>query len=753
MKNLSIVLLLFFCILNTYATEFNAEHITDFGVGGDYCGFDGYIEFPYLFTFCDYGLEVFTISDINGDITSIATLPIPGLAYSMQKIGENVFISNYNPEYTFASSLYKIDVSNPFQPEITESLIDCNYGINQLRDYNEYLAFHKTINGYCTELVFLDIIDLEEVVAIPWQHSTYAVNDTIIGHLQHPNYNSATLYNISDIENITFLTNVDLSASSFVGGNIYPLGDNKIVITPNDGLSFWDVSDIYNWQFLSDYTTVTPGSKFGGVNRIDDYLLVPQQSTCIEVLDIGDFSDPAFVSFWDFPDFFYYYWYFSYSHILNYDYNLYIGTFQDGIFSLSFENGYISFSNKFMSDVLHFIDPLIYDNHLITTSYNDGSQIYDISDLETPFKVTSILDSNFTFYQDIHSGYLITKYDDREYINKVAIFDIADITSPLMLSEFSSSNEFYYLLNPSENNAIYLQYVFPTDKIEKYDISQPEDPQLIMEFDLPESMSLGFFHNNYTYFLTDENGYDLYIYSNFENEQPILENHIIDFCYGTYCHITHIPPYLQLFSLSTNEKFYDLLDPLNPSVAFTLDRSSSGYTSYIKDSVLYSPDNYVINLFDISNNPSGQLEPFESMLLNSWYRGLNFINIGNQNYLLVTQLECISVYEYEIVFSAVDDELISVSPQLTNYPNPFNPETKIVFNIPESSKVKVEIFNVKGQKVRQLVSGIRQLPDGQHSIIWNGTDENNQQVSTGVYFYQLEVDGKPVASRKMLMMK
>ncbi|HHE65097.1 MAG TPA: hypothetical protein ENL09_03640, partial [Bacteroidetes bacterium] len=46
-----------------------------------------------------------------------------------------------------------------------------------------------------------------------------------------------------------------------------------------------------------------------------------------------------------------------------------------------------------------------------------------------------------------------------------------------------------------------------------------------------------------------------------------------------------------------------------------------------------------------------------------------------------------------------------------------------------------------------------QLSSGQHSITWDGTDQNNQVVSSGVYFYQLEVAGKAVATKKCLLLK
>ena len=86
-----------------------------------------------------------------------------------------------------------------------------------------------------------------------------------------------------------------------------------------------------------------------------------------------------------------------------------------------------------------------------------------------------------------------------------------------------------------------------------------------------------------------------------------------------------------------------------------------------------------------------------------------------------------------------------------NYPNPFNPATTISFSVAQTtSDVSLEIFNIKGQKVKTLYSGIAE--EGKHSILWNGKDTNDKSVSSGIYFYKLTT-GKKELTRKMLMLK
>ena len=98
------------------------------------------------------------------------------------------------------------------------------------------------------------------------------------------------------------------------------------------------------------------------------------------------------------------------------------------------------------------------------------------------------------------------------------------------------------------------------------------------------------------------------------------------------------------------------------------------------------------------------------------------------------------------------NEITSVKSELSqNYPNPFNPITTISFSVTQTSSfVTLNIYNIKGQQVKQLIS--EQLPAGQHSVVWNGKDDKNKSVSTGIYFYKLKVK-KYEKTRKMILLK
>jgi len=85
-----------------------------------------------------------------------------------------------------------------------------------------------------------------------------------------------------------------------------------------------------------------------------------------------------------------------------------------------------------------------------------------------------------------------------------------------------------------------------------------------------------------------------------------------------------------------------------------------------------------------------------------------------------------------------------------NYPNPFNASTEITFNTPVQSEVSLEVYNLAGQKIATLANDTYNA--GEHSVIWNSTSDNGQVVSSGVYFYRLQVNDRS-ETRKMVLIK
>jgi hypothetical protein len=86
-----------------------------------------------------------------------------------------------------------------------------------------------------------------------------------------------------------------------------------------------------------------------------------------------------------------------------------------------------------------------------------------------------------------------------------------------------------------------------------------------------------------------------------------------------------------------------------------------------------------------------------------------------------------------------------------NYPNPFNPSTSIDYSLQNAGNVSIDVFNVKGQKVRTLVNERKDA--GNHTVVWNGDNDDEKSVTSGVYFYKIRVDGRYGGTRKMILLK
>jgi hypothetical protein len=87
-----------------------------------------------------------------------------------------------------------------------------------------------------------------------------------------------------------------------------------------------------------------------------------------------------------------------------------------------------------------------------------------------------------------------------------------------------------------------------------------------------------------------------------------------------------------------------------------------------------------------------------------------------------------------------------------NYPNPFNPTTSIEYLVPDGDGLRVSlvVYDVRGARVRTLVN--REQVGGRYTAKWDGRNDNNAQVSSGVYFYRLEA-GRNVDTRRMLLLR
>ena len=108
-----------------------------------------------------------------------------------------------------------------------------------------------------------------------------------------------------------------------------------------------------------------------------------------------------------------------------------------------------------------------------------------------------------------------------------------------------------------------------------------------------------------------------------------------------------------------------------------------------------------------------------------------------------------------VLIAILPERLPTQTQLLANYPNPFNPETWIPFQLAQDSTVTARIYDVTGKQIRMIELG--HIPAGNYveankAIYWDGRTEAGEQVSSGTYFYQIEA-GDYTETRKMVILK
>jgi hypothetical protein len=171
------------------------------------------------------------------------------------------------------------------------------------------------------------------------------------------------------------------------------------------------------------------------------------------------------------------------------------------------------------------------------------------------------------------------------------------------------------------------------------------------------------------------------------------------------------------------------------------------------DPLFINPDEGDFHLQDTSPCIGAGINEIE--ISGTWYYAPLFDIEGNPRPDPAGSMPDMGAYENplgEPQVGITQNQLPNTDHQLSNYPNPFNPTTTIFFTAENIEIAEIEIYNVKGQKIKELHAS----PNGglgTRSVVWDGTDENNKQVSSGIYFYKLKVDDKTITTKKCLLLK
>lgn len=161
-------------------------------------------------------------------------------------------------------------------------------------------------------------------------------------------------------------------------------------------------------------------------------------------------------------------------------------------------------------------------------------------------------------------------------------------------------------------------------------------------------------------------------------------------------------------------------------------------------------ESYPIQILVYTPEADKDNEPYQFRLIADNKSYLSYYQVYGKNvnqansYLLFP-----SPMDFRVVKLYNSDNVPIVLSLHQNYPNPFNPTTTITYTLPTDTNVKIQVYNVRGQLVKELTNSFKQK--GIHKLVWDGKDNDRKTVGSGVYFYRLSTGNKSITKRCLLL--
>ncbi len=769
--NIKLELLMILFLLSitsySYAQEFTIEKVADIYKADDYRKIVK--DEDRLIASGTRALHLLT-NDDEGYLIELDELPLWGeLGVNQQSelillgiSGDYIFIIGTKWGSPLRRRLYKVLIENN-----TLTLLDSinfydDECVDQILLINNHLFvmphYFNNLPLYIYDINDLEIVAEYDYPAFFHDNNLYKLNEQYLYTWDDDNYYLMHIFDVSDVCNIQEIAEIDFNEifPDLPKGLTKIIDDTTLCMCNPGQYSFFDISDISDWQLLGtiDYPDENALQNLAILN--DDRIIIPLKNGCVGLYDVSNFEAPVQLSSY------------NYDSMYNMDGCV---CFEDYFYRVDTGLGIHQF--RIINDQFEYLDTFpefkerrgVYMNDdllAVRTRYWHGMHFYDISDLNNVHYICTHFDNYFQYGSDFEDNLFavpLVSYPD--YNQNIDIYDISDIENPELVNRIENIFatdvylEYPYLYAHETVPGTY-EYHFV-----KYNISEPFNPLVIYDFDL--------------YFLTG--GYFKYgnnvFYGGGEETINILGN--LDGAYPEVVATLEIDGLLGFWPMDNGYftaqkynnfiKIYSLENPLEPELMFdypfTFDNGSSGITED-----LFFVGNYSINIFDIENglnidDPIYNLEmPFLTDLR-------FFLERDNEDYVLFTSYTGTSLYKYNYDNTFIfENEIHSNKINLSNYPNPFkpsgagrNPATTISFNLTanDAKNAKVEIYNIKGQRVKTLeclnrVDTKATESLSHYSVTWDGRDENNKPVTSGVYLYKLKT-GKQELTRKMLLLK
>ncbi|NIA31948.1 MAG: T9SS type A sorting domain-containing protein, partial [Actinobacteria bacterium] len=420
------------------------------------------------------------------------------------------------------------------------------------------------------------------------------------------------------------------------------------------------------------------------------------------------------------------------------------------IYSLTDESiSYLSRLRKSVGEAIHFEKR---DNLLFIADFADGLTIVDVTKVQRPKLLSKYYLNGNTRDIKVSGNYAYLA----DYVHGLVVMQISDPENPQLISTLHFDGGAMSL--DIREKTIFLT----TNKNELFaiDINDPISPKILhrMYFDgyyysekwLSEKNVL--VAGDYVWVFFDNSPLFAYCYG---RNNGFIEKARFDEPFLSWGYEIKAFDHMLFFSQENGIQIIDI----NRLSYIQKDRFASGM-EWSPEAVTLDGDILYVSMgyFGVSGikaynmkDPQHPIKLEGGLDLNSAPQEMIF----DDNYLFILTPAGIGVYSpYNAVKVNEKNNIESIGPVAfhlgLNYPNPFNAETWIWYNLQDTKKVTIAIYNVSGCKVRTLIK--QKQSRGIHHVKWDGRDFSGKEVSSGVYLCQLKA-GERMATRKMLLVR
>ncbi len=674
-------------------------------------------------------------------------------------------------DYAFVGGSWElqiVDISDPFDPLLLNVVSELYHGDAVIRDSLAYMAEYTQINVvnindplqptlvaqidslgsiynvavsepylyvFCENqtLQIIDISDLSNPqVAGTFQMLFTPSTVTISGGLMFVSGNVSSgnarvqIIDVSDPANLQVRYTFN---SSTPAGAITVSGNIAYLAMRYSGLLIWDISNPSQPAHLAVFN---PGRAIFDVSIEGTTACLANELNGILLVDVSNPVSPVVIGSCDTPDFA--------NRVVLRGNRVFVGSgiglhivdVSDPLPSPGFLGSYCNPGQDYASIALA-------NNKLYAVEGFEWMKILDVSEPAQPVLLGGY---------EVLGAYRVQVVGNKAYImNQLGSFDIVDVSdpaAPLLLGSYAE-------LDTPVDAAIVGNIAYVLDQMEGLkilNISNASSPVLTGTYsDLVNPYDIAI-RGNYAYIVDRVASFPKLVVVNKSNPaSPVYAG----FCYlphdpnsiaiyGSYAYIVSEEGGLGIYQI-TNSTSVTLLNSFLPRPTSNLIHCFvSGTRLYVSD--LNWNELYI---YDLGN-------PAQPVLLNNYKANFAIQDMKLENNLLYTANGYAGIHILDLNQMVGIDEPLP-EPQLfkiSNYPNPFNPQTTIAFTLPENGNVELNVFNLRGQLVRHLLDENR--TKGNHSVIWNGKDDSNRDLASGVYLYRIS-SGSGKLSGKMMLLK